>query len=81
MSRSHHITKREAAERFSQGDIDAAVEYSQKRNLKRSHTKFREIYASIKPSQKTPELRNSVTASSVKAAMKSTKEAFLKKVD
>ena len=78
MSRSYHITKKEAAKRFAKGDVGAVVRYAEKRNVKKSHKKYRKTYSVIHPSEKSPDLRNSVTRSSVKRVMKGTNEEFVK---
>jgi len=46
---------------------------AEKRNLKTEHKRFRKVYGKINPSDKSPNLRNSVTASCLKKVMKKKK--------
>jgi len=72
MSRSYHITKREAARRLAtEGDVGAVVKYAEKRNLKKVVKEFRRVYAVIHPSDKTPnKLKGSVAQRAMKLVMK-----------
>ena len=72
MSRSYHITKREAAKRLAtEGDVGAVVKYVEKRKLKKVVKKFRGIYKVIHPSDKTPnKLRGSVAHRAMKLITK-----------
>jgi hypothetical protein len=81
MSRSYHITKNEAAKRFVQGDPAAVVQYAEKRDVKKTHKKYRKVYRVIHASSKTPRLRNSVARSAVKRVLKQKQKTFLEKSD
>jgi len=73
MSRSYHITTRKVVKRVAAGDHSAIIEFAEKRNLKTEHKRFRKVYGKINPSDKSPNLRNSVTASCLKKVMKKKK--------
>jgi hypothetical protein len=78
MSRSKHITSRDAKRRFAQGDLTAVVEFAEKRNLKSTIKKFRHIYQDIHDSAlKTPKLRNSTALSAVKLVTEGQNTRFL----
>ena len=47
MSRSKHITRKEAFQRFVDGDIEAASEYAEKHDLKAEYKKHRIYMAQI----------------------------------
>ena len=70
MSRSYHVTKKSAMARFAGGDTEAAVEFSEKTDIKKAQKKYRKIYGTIHPSAKPEGLRNSVTVSTVKTTKK-----------
>jgi hypothetical protein len=70
MSRSYHVTKKSAMARLASGDTEAAVEFSEKTDIKKAQKKYRKIYGTIHPSAKPEGLRNSVTVSAVKTAKK-----------
>jgi len=83
MSRSHHITKREAAKRLAtEGDVGAVAKYAEKRNLKKVVKKFRWVYAVIHPSDKTPnKLRGSVAQRATKLVTKPKSEKVVSSMD
>lgn len=62
MSRSHHITKKQAVKRYlSDGDTEGILHCHEKQTVKRVVRKFRPIYDEIHPSAKPDnKLRGSV---------------------
>ena len=70
MSRSYHVTKKSALARFSSGEKEAVVEFSEKTDIKKAQKSYRKIYGTIHPAAEPEGLRNSVVVSAVKAAKK-----------
>jgi hypothetical protein len=80
MSRSYHITKKQAAQRAKEGDMSAVANYIEKSNLKAEHKRFRKVYRTIRPDAKsqTARLRNSVSQSLIKEISKKNREEIEK---
>lgn len=81
MSRSHHITKGEAARILAtEADAEGVVRYQEKRAVKKGVKKFRGIYALIHPSAKSPnKLKNKVIHQTVKDFMKAKQQSIAKR--
>jgi hypothetical protein len=66
MSRSKHITRKEAFSRFVDGDLEAAAEYSEKLDLKKEYTKHRSYMAQVPGNLKFETVPNSAFLSVLK---------------
>ena len=72
MSRSHHITKAQAVKRyFADGDTEARLKCYEKQTVKNAVRKFRPVYKTIHPSEKTDsKLRGSVAHRAARRLLK-----------
>jgi len=72
MSRSYHITKKQAVKQIADGDFQPLVEHTEKGTLKKLHKRYRKIYNVIHPSaeSKSRALRNSVSRSAMRGILK-----------
>ena len=71
MSRSYHITRREAVRRFKEGDSSGMLEKWEKRTTKQGVRKFRPVFDKIHPSAKPDsKLRVSTVQRATKAYLK-----------
>jgi len=83
MSRSHHITKAQAVKRYlADADTEAMLKCYEKQTVKKVVRKFRPVYKTIHPSEKTDsKLRGSVAHRAARSLLKATLESKKGKTD
>jgi hypothetical protein len=73
MSRSKHITRKEALQRFAEGELEAAAEYRVKRVLKVEYKKHREYTRQSESAGSLSPVPNSAFLSVLKRFLKGEK--------